>query len=217
MRLLYINPNSTTSMTESAVAVAQAALPEAEVLGWTNASGPPAIQGLQDGQAAVGGVMAMLPAARDIGADAIVIACFDDTGLAEIRAAAHCPVFGIGQSAFQMASLLGKRFEVLTSLVISVPVIENNIRASGFAVYCLGVHASGLAVLEIEAGGVDVESRLVAHIAQVAERGLDAVVLGCCAMAPLRARIAGRASITVIDGIEASAILAAAGHRWRHL
>lgn len=41
--------------------------------------------------------MAMLPAARNIGADAIVIACFDDTGLAKILAAALCPVFGIGK------------------------------------------------------------------------------------------------------------------------
>ncbi|OYU17603.1 MAG: HyuE hydantoin racemase, partial [Rhodobacteraceae bacterium PARR1] len=92
MRLLYINPNSTASMTDQVTAVARAALPEAEVLGWTNHAGPPAIQGPEDGAAAVVGLMAMLPQAAEVGADVIIIACFDDTGLDDLRAAAHCPV-----------------------------------------------------------------------------------------------------------------------------
>lgn len=43
MKLLYINPNSTEAMTRSVVAAARAVLPQAEVSGWTNRSGPPAI------------------------------------------------------------------------------------------------------------------------------------------------------------------------------
>ena len=88
MRILFINPNSTVAMTDAAVAVARRTLPGAEILGWTNHDGPPAIQGPEDGAAAVGGVRALLPRARAEGVDALVIACFDDTGLEEIRAAA---------------------------------------------------------------------------------------------------------------------------------
>ena len=79
VRLLYLNPNSTEAMTQSMVAAAQAAAPWAEISGWTNVDGPPAIQGAADGAAAVPGLQAMLPEARDFGADALVIGCFDDT------------------------------------------------------------------------------------------------------------------------------------------
>lgn len=89
MRLIYINPNSTAAMTDAIVAVARQAAREHEVIGWTNRDGPPAIQGPEDGAKAVTGIAALLPEARKAGADAIVIACFDDTGLAEIRAAAQ--------------------------------------------------------------------------------------------------------------------------------
>lgn len=133
MRLLYLNPNSTASMTDQVTAVARAALPEAEVLGWTNLAGPPAIQGPEDGAAAVIGLMAMLPAAREVGADVIIIACFDDTGLDDLRAAAHCPVIGIGQAAYVTAALAYGGFAVVTTLQVSVPVLEENIARYGLS------------------------------------------------------------------------------------
>ena len=142
MRLVYINPNSTAAMTDSIVGVARAALPEAVVEGLTNTAGPPAIQGPEDGDAAVPGVLDLVRGAS--GADAIVIACFDDTGLAEARGAAACPVLGIGQAAYLMAAVMGRRFSVVTSLAVSVPVIRGNIEAAGFGAACLSVRASGL-------------------------------------------------------------------------
>lgn len=217
VRLLIINPNATERMTDSAVAVARTAMPEAEIIGWTNLDGPPAIQGPEDGAAAVVGLLSMAPSAQKIGADAIVIACFDDTGLADLREAVDCPVFGIGQTAFHMAALLGKRFEVMTSLEVSVPIIADNIANAGFVSLCAGVYASGLAVLEIEAGGPEVEDRLVDHMRQASGRGSTVVLLGCCAMAPLRAQLTARTGLIVIDGIEASVNLAAATHHWRQL
>ena len=211
MRLVYINPNATVSMTEGIVAAARAACPGAEIHGVTNIDGPPAIEGPADGERAVPGVLALVEAAR---ADAIVIACFDDTGLAEAQAAARCPVLGIGQSAYLMAVLLGRRFAVLTSVAAAVPVIEGNIAAMGFAGQCAGVRASGLAVLDIDAGTEPVRARLAAGILQAQEGGAQAVVLGCAGMAPLRGDLAARTGVALIDGVAASAhlSLAAAGY-----
>ena len=76
MKIAYINPNSTASMTQGIVATARAALPEAQIFGLTNTSAPAAIQGKADGDAALPGLLALLPEARALGADAIVIACF---------------------------------------------------------------------------------------------------------------------------------------------
>ncbi|WP_108259177.1 aspartate/glutamate racemase family protein [Mangrovicoccus ximenensis] len=73
MRILYLNPNSTAAMTASMLEVAREAVPGHEVLGWTNEAGPPAIQGPEDGAVVVPQLLALLPAAEEAGAEAIVI------------------------------------------------------------------------------------------------------------------------------------------------
>ncbi|WP_172327552.1 aspartate/glutamate racemase family protein [Mangrovicoccus sp. HB161399] len=207
MRILYINPNSTAAMTDSMVAVAQSEIPGHEVLGWTNADGPPAIQGPEDGAVVVPQLLALLPAAAETGADAIVIGCFDDTGLDEMRAAAHCPVLGVGQAAYHMAALRAGRFAVVTTLAVSVPVIEGNIRDQGFGAACLGVIASGIPVLEVEDGSAEVLERL-ADCARGA--GAPAVVLGCAGMAQHKAALESLSGVPLVDGVAASARLALA-------
>lgn len=209
MKLVYINPNATASMTRAIVAEARAALPDAEIIGVTNTDGPPAIEGPEDGDRAVPGVLGHVRAAAD--ADAIVIACFDDTGLDEARQVAPCPVLGIGQAAYQMASLLGARFCVVTSLAVSIPVIRANIEARGFSGGCAGVEASGLPVLTIDEASEETRGQLSDSIRRArADTGAQAVVLGCAGMAPLRADLQRRSGVTLIDGVAASAHLARA-------
>lgn len=205
MRLLFINPNSTEAMTATIAAAARrAAAPGVEILARTNRAGPPAIQGEADGAAALPGLVAEVATAGDV--DAIVIACFDDTGLAEARAAAPCPVIGIGQAAFLAAALLGHRFSVVTTLAVSVPIIEANLVRYGLAATCARVRASGVPVLAVEAAG----DAIAAEAARaIAEDGTAAIVLGCAGMAGLVERLAGL-SVPVIDGVAAAAQLAAA-------
>ncbi|OWU84997.1 HyuE hydantoin racemase [Oceanicola sp. 22II-s10i] len=205
MRILYINPNSTEAMTDGVVEVARKVAPAGvEVIGWTNAGGPPAIQGPEDGASVVPALVGMLPAAREAGADAIVIACFDDTGLAEMRAAAHCPVFGIGQAGYVMADAMGHRFSVVTSLAVSVPVIENNIATQGFKAACVSVRASGLPVLEIEAGAEPARARLAEEILAAKGDGASVAVLGCAGMSGLKPDLARRTGMVLIDGAVAA-------------
>lgn len=208
MKIAYINPNSTEGMTTNIVAAARGALPDAEIFGLTNADGPSAIEGPEDGDAAVPGILALLPVARAQGADAIVIACFDDTGLAEAQAQAGCPVLGIGQASYVMASLLGLRFSVVTSLSVSVPIIEDNIERLGFSGLRASVRAIGLPVLTVDEGAPDTIDRLAAQIeAARAEDGAACAVLGCAGMAPLKDALETRTGIPLIDGVAASAHL----------
>ncbi|MGC8202569.1 aspartate/glutamate racemase family protein [Aliiroseovarius sp. PTFE2010] len=211
MRLAYINPNATEGMTESIVMHARAATPEVDLFGLTNTHGPPAIQGRKDGEAAVPGLLSLLPEAQERGADAIVIACFDDTGLAQARLAARCPVLGIGQSSYMMAQLLGLRFSVITSLAVSIPVIEQNLREQGFAGTCASVRAANLPVLTIDAGGPKAIARIAAEINAAAQQDMaTCAVLGCAGMAPLEPALSARTDLPLIDGVAAAARLAMA-------
>ncbi|WP_095588606.1 aspartate/glutamate racemase family protein [Actibacterium ureilyticum] len=207
MRLLYLNPNSTVAMTDSIVASARRAVPGAAVTGWTNAGGPPAIQGPADGDAAVPGLLAMLPAARDHGADVIVIACFDDTGLEQLRAAAHCPVIGIGQAAYHMAGLRAGGFTVLTTLPVSIPVIEGNVARQGFARQCHGIKASGFPVLTVEEGAPDTLGTLAGQASALYATEAVPVVLGCAGMTAHLEKLAAQTGAPLIDGVRAAAHL----------
>jgi len=207
MRLLVINPNATRSMTAKIAAAARAAVPAGvTVEAATNTAGPPSIQGPADGALAVPGVLALVASAV---ADAIVIACFDDTALTEARALSAVPVIGIGEAAFHAAMMLGARFSVVTTLSVSVPVIEANLAAYGLSGACIRVRASEVPVLDLEQPGSAAEARVAAEIARaLAEDGARAIVLGCAGMADLAARLQARHGVPVIDGVAAASGMA---------
>ncbi|MGD1879628.1 MAG: aspartate/glutamate racemase family protein [Kiloniellaceae bacterium] len=212
MRILVINPNSTASMTAAIGAAAQrAAAPGTTIVARNPADGPPAIQGAEDGAAALPGLFALFETEvlNKGGAkekyDAVVIACFDDTGLRELKARSPVPVLGIGEAGFLAAMLVAERFSVVTTLAVSLPVIEANLAGYGWAGRCAKVRASGIPVLDLEAAAGSVVETIAAEIdAALAEDGCGAVVLGCAGMADLAEQKTERFGIQVIDGVAAA-------------
>ncbi|MEL6997706.1 MAG: aspartate/glutamate racemase family protein [Pseudomonadota bacterium] len=211
MRVLVINPNSTTSMTDGIVeAACAAAAPDVTIEGLTNASGPLAIQGAADGHAATPGVIWAVREAAENGFDAAIIACFDDTGLAEARTAVQIPVIGIGQAAFLAAMIYG-RFSAITTLPVSVPVLEGNIAGYGLELACTKVRASGLPVLSLEEDPVHAREVLTACAAEAAEKdGCNALVLGCAGMAAFGPAMQAASGLPAVDGVAAAVGLARA-------
>jgi len=203
MRILVINPNSTEAMTGKIAAAARLAVPAGvEIIAATNPGGPPSIQGAEDGALAAPGVLALVAGAK---ADAIVIACFDDTALAGARALSRVPVIGIGEAAFHAAMMLGGRYSVVTTLSVSVPVIEANLAAYGIAGSCIRVRASEVPVLDLEHPGSFAEAKVSAEIARaLSEDNARMIVLGCAGMAGLAARLSARHGMPVIDGVAAA-------------
>lgn len=216
IRIAVINPNSTASMTEKIAAAARIAAPGVEIVALTCLGAPPAIQGPEDGALAVPFLLVRVIAAAKAGADAAIIACFDDTGLAEARAAVSIPVLGIGEAAFHAAMMLGNRYSVVTTLSVSVPVIAQNIRDYGLESHCLKVRAAEVPVLELEREGSDARAKISAEISRaVAEDGAGAIVLGCAGMADLAAALELEHGLPVIDGVAAATAFAEALVRMR--
>jgi len=212
MKIAIINPNSTASMTDKVLKAANAVAPDnATLVGITSNAGPASIQGAEDGAAAVPGLLDEIKKADTNGCDAFVIACFDDTGIDEARALTKKPVIGIGESAFHASMLLGHTFSVVTTLSVSVPVIENNIQRFGVSSFCKKVRASEVPVLELEREGSDAEQRISDEIAlAIAHDHCDAIVLGCAGMADLASRLSKQHDVPVIDGVVAATGMACA-------
>ncbi len=205
MRLAVINPNSTQSMTDKIAVAAGLAVPGVIIDGRTCIGSPPSIQGRADGDAALPHLLSEVRAAARDGANAIVIACFDDTGLSQARAIVDLPVLGIGQAAFHAAMMLGQHYSVVTTLSVSVPIIVENIRDYGVGSYCMNVRASDVPVLDLERPGSDARARISAEIAEaIFEDGAGAIVLGCAGMADLAADLSVEHGLPVIDGVAAA-------------
>lgn len=194
MKLHIINPNATASMTETIRAAAAAvALPSTTLVAWTGIGAPASIEGYADEATALPGMLAAIARAEAEGADAHVIACFDDPGLDAAREIARGPVLGICQAGVQVAMILAKRFSIVTTLPRSVPIIEDLVAAYGAGAHCRRVRSAALPVLALEEDACRAEDAIARQIeAARDEDGAEAIVLGCAGMVDLVAALTRR-------------------------
>ncbi|WP_299472984.1 aspartate/glutamate racemase family protein [uncultured Roseibium sp.] len=212
--ILVINPNTTVSMTEKIGTCARSAsAAETRITAINPVSGPAAIQGPIDGEAALPGLYALVDEAMasGVGYDALIIACFDDTGLWPLKRRLKIPVLGIGEAAYYLAALRAEMFSVVTTLPVSVPVLEENLKRQGLAHRCGRVRASSVPVLELEEAGLEAKRKIRSEIAKaLAEDEAGAIALGCAGMADLARELADEFKVPVIDGVAAATRLAEA-------
>jgi allantoin racemase len=210
MRIAIVNPNTSRAMTTTIAAAArQAASATTDIVATQPSSGPASIEGVYDGAIAVPGVIEEILRAEASGADAHVIACFDDTGLDAARAAVAAPVIGIGEAAFHVASLVSSRFAVITTLARSVPIIERNLAIIGLSARCAGVRATDIPVLALDDPASNARARISEMIvAAVRDDGADGIVLGCAGMAKLPGELSALHGLPVIEGVAAAIGLA---------
>lgn len=207
MKILIINPNSTSSMTELVAMEAKSVAEDhTEVIAVNPTGSPPAIQGADDGEAALPHLYELFDqqiAEHDF--DAVVIACFDDTGLWELKERAGIPVVGIGEAGFHAAMLFGTRFTVVTTLPASVPVIEGNIKRQGMRERCAEVRATNIPVLELEAKPEASVTRISEEIDAALSNGkCDTIVLGCAGMADIAEQLQSKYDVPIVDGVKAA-------------
>ena len=207
--IVLINPNSTVSMTQAMLRTARETVPTVEFEGWTSHDGPAAIQGPEDGKLAEGPLLDLVKKASDQNATAIIIGCFDDTALDAARDLANCPVIGIGQAAYHLAAVAGRRFSVVTTLDVSVPILEENIRAYGLTGQLSKVRASGVPVLTLEQDAQEATRQVFTEIETAArEDGVQSVVLGCGGMVDIEQVHGNSSGIRLIEGVRAAAVFA---------
>ncbi|HCZ00866.1 MAG: Asp/Glu/hydantoin racemase [Rhodobacterales bacterium RIFCSPHIGHO2_02_FULL_62_130] len=210
MRILVVNPNTTASMTAKIGAAARrVASSGTEIVAVNPASGPASIEGYYDEALSLAGLLEVIRTTPDF--DAVVIACFDDTGLDAARCLTDKPVIGIGEAAYHFASMIANKFSVVTTLARSVPALEHNLHKYGLITRVARVRSSDVAVLELEHPGSDACARISAEIGRaVAEDLCEAVVLGCAGMADLAETLATEHGLPVLDGVTCAIGLAEA-------
>jgi allantoin racemase len=209
MRLLVVNVNTTASMTESIAASARAvAAPGTEIIGLTPRYGAESVEGNFESYLAAVAVMDTV-ARYDGPFDAVVQAGFGEHGREGLQELLDVPVVDITEAAGHVASLIGHRYSVVTTLDRAVPLIEDRLLLAGLAARCASVRSSGLSVLQLEEDPAMAVKAIVRE-AELAVRDdhAEVICLGCGGMAGLDDAVRSATGVPVVDGVTAAVKLA---------
>ena len=210
MRLLVINPNTSTQMTAAIHRAAQAAAGPGVTVETVHATaGPHSIEGHVDEAVSMLGTLEWV-LRRDADVDGYVFACFSaHAAIDATRELTRKPAVGIAEAGMALASLIAHRFSIVTTSRRWKPLLEDAVRKYGYETRCASVRSSGLAVLDLDRlpreqviGTLVREARLA-----VTEDGAEAIVLGCAGMADLEARLREALDVPIVDGVAAAVSL----------
>lgn len=203
MKLAIINPNSTASMTKKCEEVAMKFKnSDTEIWASNPTNSPKSIEGHYDEVLSLIGLMEEIKKAEKWGADAYIIACFDDPGLNAARELVDGVVIGICEAAMHMTSIVSSSFSVVTTLNRSVPIIEELVHKYGKEKNCRKVRAANIPVLALEDESCNAIEKIEKEILKaVKEDNCEAIILGCAGMADLTIELSKRCNIPVVDGV----------------
>lgn len=206
MHLRLINPNTTAAMTELIGGSASQIVPPGVTVDAVNPTmGPASIESHYEEALAVPGILEQIAIGDGEGVDGYVIACFGDPGLDAARELSRGPVLGIAEAAFHAASMVARRFSVMTTLDRTRGRAGELLQRYGFADHCGGVHACDIPVLELENLGEQGVLGIAKSCQEVLVRDdSEAIVLGCAGMTDFCGQLSDVLGVPVIDGVTAA-------------
>ncbi|MEX5493158.1 aspartate/glutamate racemase family protein [Pseudomonas asgharzadehiana] len=209
MRILVVNVNTTTSITDTIAQQARAvAAPGTEIVGLTPYFGAESVEGNFESYLAAIAVMDRVMA-YDQPFDAVIQAGYGEHGREGLQELLNVPVVDITEAAASTAMFLGHAYSVVTTLDRTVPLIEDRLKLAGLYQRCASVRASGMAVLELEENPLAAMEAIVrqAELA-IGEDKAEVICLGCGGMAGLDEHIRQRTGVPVVDGVTAAVTIA---------
>lgn len=209
MRLLMINPNTTTDMTERMSEVATAiAGPDVSLVAMTAKRGVPYIASRAEAQIAGVEVLEML-AENAPQCDAAIIAAFGDPGLVAARELFDLPIVGMAEAAVMTAALLGDRFSVVTFSPLLARWYVDCVRLTGLEARFTGVRCPDETPERVDTLKVDLRADLMELAKRATEEdGADVVIIGGAPLAGLASEIASETPGILVDPIAAATVQA---------
>jgi allantoin racemase len=187
MRMLLLNPNTTTAMTDRLLAAAlPVASPGTKLVPLTATRGVAYISNRAEAQIA-GAVAIEMLAEHHHEIDAAIIAAFGDPGLFGARELFDIPVIGMAEAAMHTACLLGRRFAIVTfAPALAIRSLDGSFRSAS-----------------------DVAEEKEALLLELAQRAIhddraDVLVLAGAPLAGLAAKVRDRLSVPVVDQVQAA-------------
>ncbi len=208
-RLLVINPNSNTSVTDGIERALQSfhRPGEFEITCCTLDDAPFGIESDADIAAVVPLLVNVISSHAD-SYDGFVIACYSDPALAECRRIGAKPVFGIHESAVSLPASRGQRFGVLALGRESIQRHLAYVRQLGFDTFHAGERPLDINVDEAANDPGTLAKIIDTGRELVEENGAETIILGCAGMALHRKAAEDALGVPVIDPVQAAVMMA---------
>jgi allantoin racemase len=208
-RILVINPNTTEAITRKVAAQVRATVgTDMQLVPVTGAFGSPYIS--TEAAYAVAAHAALDAYEKNVGCDAVLLACFGDPGLFALREASRVPVVGLAEASMQEAAEREGAFSIVTGGRRWPAILARLARDLGFAPRLASVRSIELTGGEVFEALEDGNPRAIGLLAaqcRAAREGDGAatVILGGAGLAGLGPRVARESGVEVIDSVEAGA------------
>lgn len=218
MRILLINPNTTSSITERMAAYAGDVVGGAATfVPVTGRFGARYIS--SRAAAAIAGHAALDALAEHVpGYDAVYLACFGDPGLAACKEVSPVPVVGMAEAACIAAAREGRRFAIVTGGVLWKTMLQEFVATLNLSSQLAAVRVvapTGDQIANDPDAALTVLADACSECAQ--QDGADIVILGGAALLGLAERIQPRVPVpllcSVASGARAALDAAQAGDR----
>lgn len=201
--ILLLNANTDRGMTDRMVARARRL--HAGCRGATVATGAPYITDrdtLRTGSRAVRQFVDALTI--ETRPDVLIVACFGDPGVRELRARVPFPVLGLAEASCRVACRMGGRFGIVTGGTQWPPILEALVAEIGLASRLSGIHALELTGDRIARDPGPALNALKARISEAQAAGADSVILGGAGLAGFATMLQADASVPLLDSIDCS-------------
>jgi allantoin racemase len=202
MRLLVLNANTSSFVTDKVAAAARAAAAEGTEIVAVTADCGARIIATRTELAIAGHATVDLLARHAGGCDAVVIAVSYDVALAAAREMLDVPVVGITEAALLTACMLGGRIGVVVWGARVLPIYQELIASYGLSGRIAGWRALESAA-PYAAGDQSAADALAIAAAQelIARDGAEVIVLTGAVMAGVPQRLQDRIDVPVLDGV----------------
>ncbi|UTW10951.1 aspartate/glutamate racemase family protein [Marinobacterium rhizophilum] len=209
LRILLINPNTNAGLTRLMQRSARTVQCSQTELHCINPpAGPAAIESTADRDAAAAALLRLVQAETCRGFDALILACFDDIALQEIRQSLSIPVVGLCEAAIAAASALPGRFAIVTTVEAAVPGIQAMLHVYGASDRAC-VRAACIGVSEAASNGDLAAEKIDACIrTSMQQDGAKSIILGSGGLTGRATELQRRFGIPVTDPVQSAVALA---------
>lgn len=139
--------------------------------------GAESIESEYDEELAAPFVLEKVTEANDDGIDGIIVFCYGNVAVDAAREVTSIPIIGLGEAAQNIASLLGDKLSVVSTIPNAIPRLWRKARMSGIESSLVSIRPMNMPVLD--KNKEEMEKSLLNVGEKLKNDGADVVILGC--------------------------------------
>lgn len=206
MKIIIANPNSSSAVTDAIMkSASQSNINENTILiPLTNPKGTKSIDcTFSDYQSSWSLHREILDQVEKVKPDAVVLAGFGNLGIYALKEALSIPTLSMSETSMAVASTLGHKFTILTTLKQFIPAQEDIVKMFGMESKCASVRAIDVSVQDCVSNRVKTLDLLEKEIHKIiAEDGAEVIILGSGGLSGYNEELQKIVNIPVLDPVK---------------